>query len=217
MTDRQPPLIRIVDDEADVREALALMLEIEGFRCVVYESARDFLLRDDRVTPGCLLLDVRMPELSGFALQDRLLAREIELPVIFVTGYADLQVAVDSLKKGALDFLLKPVDAEKLLEAVARALTVDRLRRGGVASPEALKAGVKKLSEREREILQLILKGLKDKAVAERLGLSERTVQGHRANIYGKLGLHSAKQLELIADELERHLGFVPMPRPADY
>lgn len=195
-------LIRIVDDEADVREALQLMLEIEGWKTVAYDSAQSFLVNDNHRTPGCLLLDVRMPGKSGLALQQIMQQRHIDLPIIFLTGHADINVAIASLKKGARDFLLKPVDTQKLLEAIEQTISYDEKRRAGIDGMQRIREGLKLLSERETEILTFFLQGLSDRIVAERLQLSERTVQGHRARIYEKFRVHTARELKLLYDDI---------------
>lgn len=195
-------LIRIVDDEADVREALQLMLEIEGWQTAVYDSAQSFLVNDNHRTPGCVLLDVRMPGMSGLELQQIMRQRNIDLPIIFLTGHADIHVAIASLKKGALDFLLKPVDAQQLLEAIEQSIRHDEKQRAGVSGEGRIRDGVASLSAREKEILNLFLIGLSDRAVAERLQLSERTVQGHRARIYEKFRVHTARELKLLYEDI---------------
>ena len=206
MTPPQDALIRIVDDESDVCEALSLMLDIEGWRTIIYPRAHDFLVNDDPRVPGCLLLDVRMPEMTGLELQEEMRKRNLKLPVVFITGHADIDVAITTLKKGALDFLLKPVEDQKLLDAIEHAVRVDRQRRAGVTGGDALREGVMKLSDRERQILQLFLAGNNDRVVSARLGLSERTVQGHRAKIYAKFNIHTAKELDALAADLTQLL-----------
>lgn len=206
MTPQQDALIRIVDDESDVCEALSLMLDIEGWRTIIYPRAHDFLVNDDPRVPGCLLLDVRMPEMTGLELQEEMRKRNLKLPVVFITGHADIDVAITTLKKGALDFLLKPVEDQKLLDAIEHAVRVDRQRRAGVTGGDALREGVMKLSDRERQILQLFLAGNNDRVVSARLGLSERTVQGHRAKIYAKFNIHTAKELDALAADLTQLL-----------
>lgn len=206
MTPPQDALIRIVDDESDVCEALSLMLDIEGWRTIIYPRAHDFLVNDDPRVPGCLLLDVRMPEMTGLELQEEMRKRNLKLPVVFITGHADIDVAITTLKKGALDFLLKPVEDQKLLDAIEHAVRVDRQRRAGVTGGDALREGVMRLSDRERQILQLFLAGNNDRVVAARLGLSERTVQGHRAKIYAKFNIHTAKELDALAADLTQLL-----------
>lgn len=195
-------LIRIVDDEADVREALQLMLEIEGWQTASYDSAQSFLVNDNHRVPGCVLLDVRMPGKSGLELQQIMLQRQIDLPIIFLTGHSDIDVAIASLKRGARDFLLKPVDGQKLLEAIEQCIRYDEKQRAGIAGESRIREGLALLSSREKEILNLFLIGLTDRAVAERLQLSERTVQGHRARIYEKFRVHTARELKLLYEDI---------------
>lgn len=196
-------LVRIVDDEEDVREAMALMLRIEGWQAKCYESARQFLVEDDGGAPGCLVLDVRMPAMTGLELQSAMIERGIEIPIVFLTGYADIDVAVSSLKRGAVDFLIKPVDDERLLAAIAEAVHRDCRRRAGVEGPARVREALRALSERERGILELFMSGATDAQAAERLALSERTVQGHRAKIYRKFGIHTARELEALMPDIE--------------
>lgn len=196
-------LIRIVDDEDDVREALAMMLRIEGWDAKTYPSARAFLVEDDPSRPGCLVLDVRMPAMTGLELQREMAERGIALPIIFLTGYADIDVAVSSLKEGAVDFLIKPVDDEKLLESIASAVHRDRQRRVGIEGGARVREALRSLSARERDILEMFMAGATDAQVAERLALSERTVQGHRAKIYRKFSIHTAKELQALMPDIE--------------
>lgn len=196
-------LIRIVDDEDDVREALAMMLRIEGWDAKTYPSARAFLVEDDPSRPGCLVLDVRMPAMTGLELQREMAERGIALPIIFLTGYADIDVAVSSLKEGAVDFLIKPVDDEKLLESIASAVHRDRQRRVGIEGGARVREALRSLSARERDILEMFMAGATDAQVAERLALSARTVQGHRAKIYRKFSIHTAKELQALMPDIE--------------
>ena len=196
-------LIRIVDDEDDVREALAMMLRIEGWDAKTYPSARAFLVENDPSRPGCLVLDVRMPAMTGLELQREMAERGIALPIIFLTGYADIDVAVSSLKEGAVDFLIKPVDDEKLLESIASAVHRDRQRRVGIEGGARVREALRSLSARERDILEMFMAGATDAQVAERLALSERTVQGHRAKIYRKFSIHTAKELQALMPDIE--------------
>lgn len=203
--ERDSALIRLVDDEPDVRAALSLMLEIEGWRCVSYASAREFLV-ENMDSPGCLVLDVRMPGMSGLELQQAMEERGIELPVIFLTGHGDLDTAIQSLKRGAVDFLLKPVDDEKLLAAISSAVHKDRLRREGLSAErdefEQMSFPVAQgLGARLEEL------GRSDARIASELGISERTVQGHRAKIYRKFGIHSGKVLEAMLPDIMRLIG----------
>ncbi len=205
--EKKNSLIRIVDDEDDVREALALMLRIEGWDAKVYPSARDFLVEDDAARPGCLLLDVRMPAMTGLELQREMIERGNPLPIIFLTGFADIDVAVSSLKEGAIDFLIKPVDDEKLLASIAAAVHKDHRRRVGISDGTHVREALRALSERERDILELFMAGATDAQVAERLSISERTVQGHRAKIYRKFSIHTAKELQALMPDIRDVLG----------
>ncbi|MDY4162969.1 MAG: response regulator [Sutterella sp.] len=214
MTERLPvteeeksrALVRIVDDEESVRSALSLMLGIEGWETADYGSARDFLIADDSSRPGCLILDVRMPGMSGLELQRLMAERRIAIPIIFLTGYADIDVAIQSLKEGASDFLLKPVDDEKLLAAIGTAVHRDAVSRAGLGGEASVRAAVDRLSDREKDILRAFAAGKTDAQVARASGISERTVQGHRAKIYQKFGIHSARELALLMPDIAKVL-----------
>ncbi len=210
--DTPNPIIRIIDDEEDVRNAIQLMLDIEGWESRTYESASAFLTSGDTTRPGCVLLDVRMPNTSGLELQEIMHQRNIRLPIVFLTGHADIEVAISSLKHGAVDFLLKPVDDVKLLEAIAHAVEIDARIRAGLSSTTLVADGLSRLTERERELLTLIIGGLSDRVIAERFGISERTVQGHRARIYEKFRIHTARELQLLIPEISAALKKRQMP-----
>ena len=201
--EKESALVRIIDDEIDVREALALMLRIEGWTAKTYPNARAFLIEDDVRRPGCLVLDVRMPLMTGLELQNEMLRRGLMLPTIFLTGHADIDVAVSSLKRGAVDFLIKPVNDEILLESIAAAVHCDFLRRAGVAGGEGVRERLRLLSARELDVLGYFLNGETDEQVADKLSLSERTVEGHRARIYCKFGIHTAKELALLMPDIK--------------
>lgn len=201
--EKESALVRIIDDEIDVREALALMLRIEGWTAKTYPNARAFLIEDDVRRPGCLVLDVRMPLMTGLELQNEMLRRGLMLPTIFLTGHADIDVAVSSLKRGAVDFLIKPVNDEILLESIAAAVHCDFLRRAGVAGGEGVRERLRLLSARELDVLGYFLNGETDEQVADKLSLSERTVEGHRSRIYRKFGIHTAKELALLMPDIK--------------
>lgn len=201
--EKESALVRIIDDEIDVREALALMLRIEGWTAKTYPNARAFLIEDDVRRPGCLVLDVRMPLMTGLELQNEMLRRGLMLPTIFLTGHADIDVAVSSLKRGAVDFLIKPVNDEILLESIAAAVHCDFLRRAGVAGGEGVRERLRLLSARELDVLGYFLNGETDEQVADKLSLSERTVEGHRARIYRKFGIHTSKELALLMPDIK--------------
>lgn len=187
-------LIRIVDDE-EVREALTFLLACRGWRTIAYESAEAFLREYCSMPPGCILLDIRMPGMTGVELQQRLCTMTGSLPIIFVTGHGDVATAVKTVKAGAFDFLEKPVDGAVLEKTIERAVRVSLAESEGLLTPDAAKAVYAEMSPREREVLALLAESLSNREMAARLGLSERTVEGHRNNVYRKLRVHNAAQL----------------------
>lgn len=205
-TNEQTPLIRIVDDDEEVRESLKLMLECEGYEVAAYADGPAFLRDLNGARPGCILLDVRMPQLSGPEVQGELARRASRLPVVFITSFSDIDVAINTLKSGAVDFLLKPVDPDKLLAVIEKAVAKSRLSAQGVTVPENLSATLASLSEQPRRVLQLMMEDLKDDVIAERLGVSPRTAQVYRATVYKALGVHSVKQFALLKDALREAL-----------
>lgn len=200
------PLIYVVDDDFNVRESLKLMLECEGYQVRAYASAQDFLRDFDSKIPGCILLDVRLPGLSGPELQARLNKSNFEIPIVFITSYADIHTAIDTLKAGAVDFLLKPVDPNKLLEVVERVVRLSCLSAAGASVPTNLRHEISRLSEQPRKVLMFMLEGLNDATIADRMGLSERTVQVYRANVYKSVGVHSVQQFSLLIPEIREIL-----------
>lgn len=187
-------LIRIVDDDAEVRDALSFMLSCRGRQTAAWGSAEEFLKAWRSTAPGCLLLDIRMPGMSGLELQERMKAQNLSLPIIFVTGHGDVPTAVRTLKLGAFDFLEKPVDAEALADAIEAASRVSVEASQGALPKQAVEQILAEMSPREHEITELLKEGLANHDIAERLDLSDRTVQGHRNNIYKKLRVHNLKQ-----------------------
>lgn len=184
-------LVRIVDDDPDVREAEEFMLSCKGWTTRSYGSARDFLVDDRASVPGCLVLDIRMPEMSGIELQAEMRKRGYQLPIIFLTGHGDVDTAVKTLKRGATDFLQKPVESGRLLAAIERACDLSVTAAKGELTGEKAQAVLDEMSERETEITALIAEGVGNRGISARLGIAERTVQGHRNNIYHKLRVHS--------------------------
>lgn len=199
-------LIRIVDDDAAVLKGLDFLLTCRNWRIKTYQSAKEFLEKDDQEEPGCLLLDVRMPEISGIELQKILLEQGSDIPIIVVTGHADLDTAIRVLKKGAVDFLQKPVEVDKLERALEEAIAKCDLRRSGLGIHEIVQI-YHDLSEREQGILHLVAQGLTSKIIGERLGLSERTVQGHRLNLSKKFKVHSAQELQACYELIRKTVG----------
>ncbi len=190
------PQVVVVDDDAALREALVFLLESVGWHVVAYDSAKSFLAALDEVThPGCLILDIRMPLMSGLELQRTLNERNVQLPVIFLTGHADVTIAVQAMKFGARDFIEKPFKDQTLLDAVSQAVRHDLMRQKENATKSMLSERLSKLTLREMEVARLVVEGLPYKAIGMRLYISERTVQVHCQNLKSKLGINSAAEL----------------------
>ena len=188
-------LIRIVDDDPDIQASMSFMLQCRGWKVAVYGNASDYLRDDAPSVPGVLLLDIRMPGMSGVELQRHLKENRIRLPIIFITGHADVDTAVHTLKMGALDFLKKPVDAEALEASIIEATRISFAHAQGRLQPESVNLIFEETSEREKTVTLLLLEGVSNKEIASRFSLSERTVQGHRNNIYHKLRVHNLNEL----------------------
>ena len=182
------PVVFVVDDDPAVRDSIAMLLRAEGLAARTFDSAGSFLAAWDRDEPGCLVVDLRMPGLSGLALQERLAGADDAPPMIFLSGYGTVAAAVRALKAGAMDFLEKPFDAVRLLSRVREALADDRERRVRTRRLETL-------TRREREILERVANGSTNKVTAANLGISVRTVELHRARGMRKLGVRSVAEL----------------------
>ena len=172
-------LIRIVDDDDVLRSSLAFMLQAAGWKTQTYADAVSFLRQDALSVPGCLILDVRMPGMSGLELQLELNRRACLLPIIFLTAHGEMDMAVFAMKKGAVDFISKPVDPEKLIDAVSSALAKQQFRRAGLKTPADIVARYASLTSREREVCQELAHGKTNRETARTLHISERTVEGH--------------------------------------
>ena len=184
----------VVDDDADIRDFMRLLLEVVGFKVRNYTSARQFL-DDDLPKQGCLVADIRMPDMSGLELQEEVAKRHLDLPVIIMTGHGDVPLAVRAMKAGAVDFLEKPFDDEKMLSSVRRALEIGSRARGRNAEAIAAKTLLASLTPRERGVLDKLVQGRSNKVVAYELGISPRTVEIHRAHIMGKMEASSLSDL----------------------
>lgn len=194
--DRTTPLVNVVDDDASLRQALVFLLESAGWRVAAYDSAEAFLSAlDGLAQPGCLVLDIRMPLMSGLELQRILNERGVQLPVIFLTGHADVTIAVQAMKFGACDFIEKPFKDQTLLDAVSQAVRRDLMRHKNNVTKSMLSERLSKLTLREMEVARLVVEGLPYKAIGMRLYISERTVQVHCQNLKSKLGINSAAEL----------------------
>ncbi len=199
------PTVFVVDDEPAVRDSLRALLDTYGFAVETYASGDEFLDHVERGRPGCLIADVRMPGMSGTELQRELAKRSIPLPVIVITGHGDVPMAVDALKAGAVDFLEKPLDDEALVGSIRRALEHDQRSRAKEEELSVLAARRARLTGRETEVMDLIVDGLANHVVAERLGISARTVEHYRANIMQKMEAASFAHLVRMAIKLGRH------------
>ena len=195
-------LIRIVDDDASVRDALVYMLEQEGFDTVAYASAEEFLVNDMPSRPGVVVLDVRMPEMSGLELQQEMLRRGIDLPILFLTGHGDVGMAVSALKLGADDFCEKPIEPAKLREAVNRMTERNIAERRHAIRVEGMRAKYETLTEREKEILRRVALDQMNKQIAIDLDIQEHTVKIHRSNACKKLEVRSALEIHHFLTEI---------------
>jgi len=193
--DNLKPLIRVIDDDDAMRRSWAFLIEGEGWEVVTYSNALAFLAANDFSRPGCLLLDVRMPRMSGLELQDALKDKGVDLPIIFISGHGDIDMVVRGLKSGAVDFLQKPVDDRKLLDAISNAVLKNLNARRADAEISSFKTKLESLTQREREVIRMVAQGASNKAVAEGLGISEKTVQVHRGSAYRKLEIHNAAEI----------------------
>lgn len=189
------PIIRIVDDDPSFLKAVARMLRASGFLVKTFASAAEFLELQEPDIPGCVLVDLQMPGLSGLDLQAALSKAGRSLPVVFLSGHGDIRTTVQVMRGGAEDFLTKLAPKQELLDAVTRALARDARERAERAKQEALRAPFAALSPREREVLQHVVQGKLNKQIAFDLGIHERTVKLHRTAITTKLGVQSAAEL----------------------
>jgi FixJ family two-component response regulator len=196
-------IVFVVDDDADVRTGLKDLLDSIGLRSEVFASTADFLRRSRPQEPSCLILDVRLPGLSGLDFQAELNARGIDTPIIFITGHGDIPMTVRAMKAGAVEFLTKPIREQDLLDAVRIALDRDRAKREDQGRTHDLRKRFAALSPREQEVMALVTTGLMNKQVAARMGVSEVTVKVHRHNVMKKLGAKSLADLVRIADVLK--------------
>ena len=196
------PIIHVVDDDLSFRTAVTRLLRAAKYEVRGYRSASEFLDSDPCATPGCILLDLRMPGVSGSDLQQSLAHMDEPLPIVFLTGHGDISASVRAMKAGAVDFLTKPVRREALLAAVQNALTLDAKGRAARAVLRELQNRYENLTPREREVLVHVVSGKLNKQIAFDLGTAERTIKAHRASIMEKLGVQSVAELVRIAQKL---------------
>lgn len=189
------PTIFVVDDDEAMRDSIHWLLESVSLSVRMFSSANDFMNADDLCQPGCILLDVRMPGMSGMELLEQLKDHGILQPVIIITGHGDVPMAVRALKHGAFDFIQKPFNGQELLDRVNAALKLDRENRQHYQKIEGLRSHFDVLTAREREIMELVVAGDSSKVIGKKLGISSRTVDIHRSNIMKKLNIRSIAEL----------------------
>jgi FixJ family two-component response regulator len=198
-----PPVVYVIDDDAAVRTSLARLLRCAGYDARTYETAAAFLVADRKDVPGCIVLDLGLPGMSGMELQAVIAKIEATLPIVFLTGRGDIETSVRAMKAGAVDFLTKPVKRDALLAAVGAALALDAELRSRRDEARALHAKLQRLTAREREVLELVVRGRLNKQIADALGTSIRTVKAHRAHVMTKMEVGSLAELVNAAARFE--------------
>jgi FixJ family two-component response regulator len=196
------PIVFVVDDDASMRQALARLFQSVQLRAEVFASAQEFFRSERPDVPSCLVLDVRLPGLSGLDFQAELLNADVRIPIVFITGHGDIPMTVRAMKAGAIDFLAKPFRDQDLLDAVTTALQRDQKRREHEKTLVDLKTHFASLTPREREIMALVASGLMSKQIAGQIGLSEITVKVHRSHIMKKMGARTVANLVRMAQAL---------------
>jgi two-component system response regulator DctR len=201
MTEETDAAVFIVDDDEAVRDSIAELVSSVGLHACTFGSAQQFLDAFDPQSPGCLVLDVRMAKMSGPALQEKLSAQGASIPIVFISGHGDIAVAVKTIKAGAVDFVQKPYRDQHLLDSINEALQRDAERRQAAGVRNGFTERQATLTEREREVMALAVKGLSSKVTAQALGISYRTVELHRSHILDKLGVRSVTELMRVTFE----------------
>lgn len=206
MSDNRPTVF-VVDDDEPVRDAIALLLDTVDIPYETFESAQAFLSGYERGRTGALVLDIRMPGINGLELQDRLLEDQDPLPIIFITGHGDIPMAVEAMKKGALDFIRKPFRDQELLDRIQEALAFDEDNREHQADIDAVRARAGSLTPREQEVFERVAEGQANKVVAIDLAISERTVEIHRSQVMQKMAARNLADLVKMKILLDQSLG----------
>jgi len=201
------PTVFVVDDDQTVRGSLCWLLESLRLKVQTYASAQDFLSAYDPVQPGCLLLDVRMPDISGLQLQEILEQRKVRIPVILITGHGDIAMAVRAMKAGAFDFIEKPFKDQVLLERVQQCLAIDTRQRREDAERKKIIGRLDSLTPREIDVLDGVVSGKSNKTIAADLDISVKTVEVHRARVMEKMAVNSVAELTSLCISAGRHQG----------
>ncbi|HEV7137974.1 MAG TPA: response regulator transcription factor [Steroidobacteraceae bacterium] len=207
---KTPPTVFVVDDDESVRSSLKFLLRSASLESRAFGSAQEFLETYDPAQPGCIVLDVRMPGMSGLELQQELNLRGAIIPVIFITGHGDVPMAVEAMQHGAHDFLQKPFKDEDLIERVRRALARDAKTRTALEEHKSIRTRLQSLTPREREVLALMAQGKPNKIMAHELGVSQRTIEIHRARVMEKSGASSLAELVRMVMDVEPELAPTP-------
>ena len=200
----ETPLIRIVDDDDAILTSVSFLLRQEGYEVKTWANPLTYFCEDQPSRPGCLLLDIKMPQLNGFEVHRQLARLAITTSVIFISAHGDIETAVYTVKVGAFDFITKPIRPLKLLEAVGAAVALAARRKKGVIDSKEAHRRLLKRTSREEQVLRLVLDGLSNAEIGARLGITERTVENHRANGYRKVEVQDVEGLELVFKGAEK-------------
>ena len=196
------PTVFIIDDDPSARRGLTRLVRAAGMNVESFGSARDFLASERRDGPGCIVLDVSMPEMTGPELQEELCQDDYCMPIIFLSAYGDVPTAAQTLKKGAVDFLTKPVDRDNLLMAIRLSLDRDAENRAQLTERDSINERIKRLTSREREVMTWVITGMMNKQIASEMGISEETVKIHRGRVIQKLEVDSVARLVRICEKV---------------
>ncbi|RMC99926.1 DNA-binding response regulator [Aquitalea palustris] len=189
------PTVFIVDDDPAVRDSLALLIMAQGMRTVTFASAMEFLDSYTEGEIGCMVLDIRMPQITGLALQEKLVERGVTIPIVFITGHGDIEQCRRAFQSGAIDFLTKPIDQNRLIDSLRKGIRMSIHQQQQEEETQEVMQLLDRISGREREVLELVADGMSSKEIARQLDLSPRTIEVHRANLFSKLGVDSLADL----------------------
>lgn len=196
-------IVYVIDDDASVRKSLARLVRSIGLDADTFASARDFLVFDPPDRPGCLVLDLKMPGMTGLELQEELTAANRSIPIIFITGFGNVPASVQAMKAGAVDFLEKPFDDETLLDAIRRAIRNDFQHRQRMRERRVITKHWERLTKREKQVFGLVVTGMLNKQIAFQLGITEKTVKAHRAQVMQKMAVQSLADLVRVSERLK--------------